>query len=86
MPEKTQKLSWSEKFSNAAKLFQLYFCASQTKSTFQAPIKPEILSTLGLNPTRKTQLDLQRWVSINYNFRSKLYNVFILSLPICLGQ
>ena len=30
-----------------------------TKSTSQARIKPEILSTLGPNPTQKTRPDLQ---------------------------
>ena len=53
MPEKIQKLSWSEKFSYFARLFWLYFCAPKTKSTSQARIKPKILSTLGLNPTEK---------------------------------
>ena len=42
MPEKTRKLSRSEKFNNVAKLFWLYFWAPETKSTSQARIKPEI--------------------------------------------
>ena len=32
---------------------------TKTKSTFQAQIQLEILSTLSLNPAQKTQLDLQ---------------------------
>ena len=51
-PEETCKLSWSEKFSYVAKLFRLYFCAPKTKSTYQARVKPKILSTLGPNPAR----------------------------------
>ena len=46
----------SEKFSNVAKLFRLYFCASKTKSTSQARIKPEIFVNFrpepGLNQAR----------------------------------
>ena len=46
----------SEKFSNIAKLFWLYFCAPKTKSTSQARIKPEILVNFrpdpGPNPIR----------------------------------
>ena len=48
-PKINEKISW---FSNAAKLFWLYFCETRTKSTSQARIKPEILSTLSTNPAR----------------------------------
>ena len=54
MPEKKRKISYSrsEKFSNVAKLFWLYFCALKTKSTSQARIKLEIFVNFRPNPAR----------------------------------
>ena len=53
----------TEKSSNVANLFWLYFCAHKTKSTSQAQIKPEISVNFrpepSLNPTRKVRPDLQ---------------------------
>ena len=40
----------SEKFSNAAKLFRLYFCAPKTKSRSQARIKPKIFVNFRPDP------------------------------------
>ena len=57
MPEEKPKGKLSLKdFSNVAKLFWLHFFAPKTKSTSQARIKPEILSTLGPNPTPKSRV------------------------------
>ena len=66
MPEKKTKVKVRLKnFSNAAKLFWLYFCAPKTKSTSQARIKPEIFVNFkpesGPNPTRKARPDLELW-------------------------
>ena len=57
----------SEKFSDVAKLFWLYFWAPDTKSTSQARIKPEIFFNFrhepgpNPNPIRKARPDLQLW-------------------------
>ena len=52
MPEKTRKLSLSEKFRNVAKLFWLFFVHLKQKYVSD----PKFLSTLGPNPTRVTTL------------------------------
>ena len=51
-------------------------CAPKTKSTAQAQIKPEILSTLGPSPnlTRKARPDLQLWLKyMSYNVDQALF-------------
>ena len=52
MLKKLESYDRSEKFSNVAKSFWLYFCARKTKNTSQTRIKPEILSTSSPNPAQ----------------------------------
>ena len=46
MSEKTESYVRSEKVSNVAKLFLLYFSAPKTKRTFQARFKPKIFDPI----------------------------------------
>ena len=94
--EKTQKLSKVWKISKCCQVILTISCAPKIKSTFQARIKPEILSTLDPNPTRKARPDLQVWAIIlnaNAAYRTALYpmalkekkpnqaNTFVLVFP-----
>ena len=53
-PKKNESYVRSEKFSNVAKLFWLYFCAPKIKSTSQARFKPEIFVNFRPEPDPKS--------------------------------
>ena len=53
-PKKCESKVRSEKFSNIANLFLLFFCTSKTKSTSQARIKPDIFVNFRPEPDPKS--------------------------------
>ena len=53
-PKKSESKVRSEKFSNIADLFLLFFCTSKTKSTSHARIKPDIFVNFRPEPDPKS--------------------------------